>query len=139
MELLLNLIWLVIAVASFAIVLPRASARYAGARRKGYLVTVVMALVCVCALLFPIISVSDDLSIDREAIEELGSLRRSIVAAATQHDLAVVKQQDDALAIFTALTVAIALMAIARLEVRGVPAFAVILTHRSNPRSPPRV
>src|ERR1043165_6520479 len=55
-ELILNGIWLAVAVAAMVAV-PRSSKRGT------------IALVCVLALLFPIISASDDFSADRETLE----------------------------------------------------------------------
>ena len=76
MELALNLTWLLIAVAT-AVAFGVWSARLpddARARRVRW--SVGLALVCVVALLFPIISVTDDLAPDASALEEWSATRR---------------------------------------------------------------
>jgi peptidoglycan/LPS O-acetylase OafA/YrhL len=99
-ELILNLVWAAIAI--MAIVLaPRRDRR------------TLAALACVIALLFPIISVSDDLHADATLFETLA-------------------------AILSAVCVFFALVAMARVqpEPRIKPAFALIV--HADPRSPPR-
>jgi hypothetical protein len=76
MELVLNFSWLLIAVAT-AVAFGVWSARLpddSQARRMRW--SVGLALVCVVALLFPIISVTDDLSPDTSALEEWSAARR---------------------------------------------------------------
>jgi hypothetical protein len=87
MEVVLNLSWLVIAAIT-AVVFGVWSARQpdgAAARRLRW--SVGLALVCVVALLFPIISVTDDLAPDTAALEEWTSARRVAlqVIALAQH------------------------------------------------------
>jgi lipopolysaccharide export LptBFGC system permease protein LptF len=100
-ELLFNAVWLAIAAAAFMVV-PRRSSR------------ATIGIVCVLVLLFPIISVSDDLALDGNSLEE-------------------------ALAIIVCmLLLAVALIALARVEhVMAAPALILIATP-SDPRSPPR-
>ncbi|MEA2328714.1 MAG: hypothetical protein QOE68_3673 [Thermoanaerobaculia bacterium] len=100
-ELLLNAVWLAVVVAAFTVV-PRRSSR----------ATLVIA--CILVLLFPIISVSDDLALDGNSVEE-------------------------ALAIVVCmLLLVIALIALARVEhVLAAPAL-ILVTIPSDPRSPPR-
>jgi uncharacterized membrane protein YwaF len=100
-ELLLNSVWLAVVVAAFTVV-PRRSSR----------ATLVIA--CILVLLFPIISVSDDLALDGNSVEE-------------------------ALAIVVCmLLLVIALIALARVEhVLAAPAL-ILVTIPSDPRSPPR-
>jgi hypothetical protein len=101
-ELLLNGIWLSVAAAAMLIV-PRRS------------VKATIALGCVLALLFPIISVSDDFSADRATLERA------------------------ALAIVSTLLLAFAaLVPLGRLERRRERAALILLTTPSDPRSPPR-
>ncbi len=69
MELFLNLIWLAVALASaakFAV-----WSRTAG-RRRAFAVAV--ATVCILALAFPIISITDDLHMKRTVVEEARSI-----------------------------------------------------------------
>lgn len=99
MELTLNLIWLAIAVTAF-VVMPKRSAK------------VVLAVAIVVAILFPIISASDDIN----AIQTFND------AVAT-------------LAVTIVLT--IALLAIARLRAISLPRYAVLVATPSDPRSPP--
>jgi hypothetical protein len=101
-ELLLNSIWLALAVATF-IVVPRRS------------VQATVALLCVLALLFPIISASDDFSADRETLERA------------------------AVAIVSVLSLMFcALVALGRLERREERFALVHVATPSDPRSPPR-
>jgi hypothetical protein len=99
MELTLNLIWVMTAAAAFVVV-PRRSVR------------VTIALVCGLALLFPIISASDDLN-------------------------AVRTFNDAAAAIVVTVVLLLALVAIARIRATSAPLYAVHLATPSDPRSPP--
>jgi hypothetical protein len=101
MELFLNLIWLAISSAALMLA-PQRSSR------------VTLALICVAAVLFPIVSLSDDLYLDRDSLEQ-------------------------ALAVIVAVMVlVIALVPIARLGRSRTLAPAVALVVASDPRSPPR-
>jgi hypothetical protein len=99
-ELILNLLWAAIAI--IAVVLAPRRDRHT-----------LVALTCIIALLFPIISVSDDLHADATLFETLA-------------------------AILAAVCVFFALVAMARVyvEPRIKPAFALIV--HADPRSPPR-
>ena len=98
----LNLLWLVVAAATMLIV-PRRS-RHA-----------TIALGCVLALLFPIISASDDFSADRETLDRA------------------------AVAIVSAVLLAFAaLVPLGRLEGRRQRVAVVLVATPSDPRSPPR-
>ncbi|HYS55583.1 MAG TPA: hypothetical protein VER58_17630 [Thermoanaerobaculia bacterium] len=66
MELLLNLIWLAIAVAGFTLV----------PKRSGQ---VWLVLACVAVLLFPIISASDDLNADRTFNDAVAAIVEAVV------------------------------------------------------------
>lgn len=101
MELLLNVVWLAIVAGAFTVV-PRRSSR------------ATLGLACVLVLLFPIISVSDDLAYDGNTLEE-------------------------ALAIIVSFLILVAgFIAIARVE-ETIPTPALILIATpSDPRSPPR-
>ncbi|HEV7485439.1 MAG TPA: hypothetical protein VGQ65_07120 [Thermoanaerobaculia bacterium] len=100
-ELLLNAIWLAIVAAAFLVV-PRRSSR------------ATLGIACILVLLFPIISVSDDLALDSNSLEE-------------------------ALAIIVCtLLLAVALIALSRVEhVIAAPAL-ILVAIPSDPRSPPR-
>jgi hypothetical protein len=70
MELLLNLLWLVIAAGAVATYLrekPAACSRF----RLG-----LGALMCICALLLPAISITDDLHFDAFAVEDSSSIKK---------------------------------------------------------------
>jgi hypothetical protein len=101
MELLLNVVWLAIVAGAFTVV-PRRSSR------------ATLGLACILVLLFPIISVSDDLAYDGNTLEE-------------------------ALAIIVSFLILVAgFIAIARVEeILPTPALILIATP-SDPRSPPR-
>jgi hypothetical protein len=104
-ELLLNLVWFGIAAAAFLLVLPSALAR------RGTQATA--ALLCCAALLFPIISVSDDLSGDRDTYETFA-------------------------AVLVAIAFIIGLIAIARVASHADLRVAFVLAKHADPRSPPR-
>jgi hypothetical protein len=99
MELTLNLIWLAIAVAAFMLA-PRRSRH------------TTIALACVLALLFPIISATDDFNTD-------------------------ITFNDAAAAIVVTVVLCMALMAIARVRASNAPVYIVHLATPSDPRSPP--
>lgn len=101
-ELLFNGIWLLVAIAAL-IAVPRRS-RHA-----------TVALICVLALLFPIISVSDDFSADRETLE------RAAVAI-----------------VVTLLLAFVALVALGRIERERERVVLIHVATPSDPRSPPR-
>jgi hypothetical protein len=67
MELLLNLIWIALAIGSFAIFMRRQD-RYRS--RHAHYWTSMFALACILLLLFPIISASDDLHPTQALAEE---------------------------------------------------------------------
>jgi uncharacterized membrane protein len=99
MELTLNLIWMAIAATAF-VAAPRRSMR------------VSIALVCGLALLFPIISASDDMNADR-----------------TFNDVSA--------AIVMAIVLMLLLVALARIRATSAPLYVVHLATPSDPRSPP--
>ena len=99
MELLLNLAWLLVAVAGFALA-PKRSGR------------VWLVVACAAALLFPIISASDDLNADRTF-------------------------NDAAAAIVVSIVLYVAFVAVGRLRSLPSTAFAVHIVSPSDPRSPP--
>lgn len=101
LELFLNLTWLFIAAA--------ATVRFAlwsnGQTRKRQRV-VCLAMICAIALLFPIISVTDDLHSDAAVLEETSTIRR---AAAVVHDAFVAVVIDTLLPIDASHAVAVVL------------------------------
>src|SRR3954467_9493501 len=100
-ELLFNAVWLAVVAAAFPGVPGRSSRATLG-------------IACVLVLLFPIISVSDDLALDGNSLEEA---------------LAVVVSM---------LLLAVGLIALARVEhVLAAPAL-ILVAIPSDPRSPPR-
>ncbi len=100
-EVALNAFWLALVAGAFTVI-PRRSGR----------ATIGMA--CILVLLFPIISVSDDLALDSNSLEEA---------------LAI---------IVTFLILVIGLVALSRVErVLASPALILVVTP-SDPRSPPR-
>jgi hypothetical protein len=100
MEMILNVVWLVVSVGLFATIRPK--------QRH-----VQIALLCAIALLFPIISASDDLSADRDTLDAVALLAPLLVVIA-------------------------ALIALALLEPPRVTWRRILLPVQSDPRSPPR-
>ena len=78
MELLLNLIWVALAIGSFAIFMRRRIAPQASRS-----ITLYVALACMLLLLFPIISASDDLHPSQALMED--ATRRVLHLASPQH------------------------------------------------------
>ena len=100
-ELVLNAVWLAVVAGAFTVI-PRRSSR------------VTLAVACILALLFPIISVSDDLALDGNSLEE-------------------------ALAIIVSLLVLVAsFIAVARVEHELTAPALILVAIPSDPRSPPR-
>ena len=118
-ELTMNLIWAAVAFAAFAFVLPRTRQRWAAS----------IALSCILVLLFPIISVSDDLSAQWEAIDEATAVRRG-------HHVSHLSPVPAVLAPAAIFVVNLALLGATECHV--VPTASVLFAVRNSPRSPPR-
>jgi hypothetical protein len=100
-ELVLNAVWLVVVVSAFALI-PRRSTR------------AMLGVACVLVLLFPVISVSDDLALDGNSLEQ-------------------------AMAIVVAILVLVTgLIAISRVESQRLRPSLILIATPSDPRSPPR-
>jgi hypothetical protein len=100
MESLLNLTWIAVAAGLLAAVRPK----------RGQ---ILVAVLCAVALLFPIISASDDFAADRGALRDAAVLAALSIIVAT-------------------------LMALALLESPRVTWRRILLPVKSDPRSPPR-
>jgi len=99
-ELVLNAVWLAVVAVAFTVI-PRRSSR------------VTIAVACILALLFPIISVSDDLALDGNSLEE-------------------------ALAIIVTLLILVAgFIALARVQHELSAPALILVAIPSDPRSPP--
>jgi hypothetical protein len=73
MELVLNLAWLIIAVASYALLAQRLASLDAGHLCGSSRCHCIVALSCALAILFPVISLTDDLNEMQAAVEEPSS------------------------------------------------------------------
>lgn len=124
MELVLNLIWLFLGATAFAFVLGGETERHVTLRR---LAVVTMVLVCLLALLFPIISMSDDFA-DRVALEE-SSIRK---ANPDKHLVPVAEPTEQ-------IVLAISLTATGCVETLAAPIQRTYFDCLSDPRSPPRL
>jgi hypothetical protein len=78
MELLLNALWLAVALVAFG----RLAAWSRTERNRRCVAAAAVATVCIVALLFPIISITDDLTESVAAVEETIVARRVMDAAA---------------------------------------------------------
>lgn len=126
-EIVLNFAWLLIAFAISAAFLPRNRGRIAA----------VVAVSCLIALLFPIVSISDDLSPVRDAVEECGGVRRCLLSAGSCAATGV-HQVGPLLAVAaSASTLPILLTVLDGVEVIDATAHSPLLAARTNPRSPP--
>ena len=81
MELFLNIVWLSVAGGIFAAFAAWAAGQPQGAVSRYRHFTIAIALGCVAAILFPIISMSDDLATAPAAVEAWNSMRRSALIA----------------------------------------------------------
>jgi hypothetical protein len=100
-ELVLNAVWLAVVAGAFTVI-PRRSSR------------VTLGIACILVLLFPIISVSDDLALDSNSLEE-------------------------ALAIIVTMLVLVAgFIAFSRVQHELSEPPLILVTIPSDPRSPPR-
>jgi hypothetical protein len=80
MELLLNLVWLAVALGAFARVAAWARRQPDTAAGRRRVAAVVLATGCAVALLFPIISITDDLQTSAAVVEESIAVRRVAMA-----------------------------------------------------------
>ena len=69
MEVLLNTIWFLLAMGAFLFWRPSRLSGYSAGHRESPLCGI-MALACVLVLLFPVISLTDDLHVEQVALEE---------------------------------------------------------------------
>src|SRR5580658_4018942 len=91
MELLLNLVWLLLALPAYWLWRLDAGAR--AARRVSSL-QCLLALGCVLVLLFPVISASDDLHAMRTEMEESSTSKRTVrLASGEKHSAGVNRMQ----------------------------------------------
>jgi hypothetical protein len=126
MELLLNLVWLIGSLIALGMVIRHAR----DAQRPALMI---LATVCILCLLFPIISISDDLSPDLEAIEESISIRRVVTALYVHsHELPAVAFA------FLAILALFSLSFFAFVETHVQTSRTLFLTPQTTPRAPPR-
>ncbi|HYM59771.1 MAG TPA: hypothetical protein VEZ11_02635 [Thermoanaerobaculia bacterium] len=137
MELFLNILWLAISIAGF-VWFARQERLGSTFQRRVLLLSGVFALTCVAALLFPIISVTDDLHSDATCAEEWsrGSRGRGVRAASqpgTTHGVA------DAPASLVSSVPApdILLTFLYRVSPEPQSRQLVLIADRAAPRSPP--
>jgi hypothetical protein len=135
MEQLLNSVWVAVAAAAFVVAVPRALWRDA---QRHPVRKVLLALVCALALLFPIISVSDDLRLDNQALEEwTGGKHVRLTVANASHQLVSASGTDVPIALSAVVALAFGLVLLARLQTAGAPTHVAFSADRANPRSPP--
>jgi len=85
MELTLNLIWAIIAAASYVLLFRRFAIRDAGNARGPSRAQCVIALTCFLAILFPVISLTDDLHEMQATAEEASSSGLAIKKCVAGH------------------------------------------------------
>ncbi len=98
MELLLNFVWLALAMAALAIWVV-APVSGSGRRREFYCGIIILA--CVMVLLFPVISANDDLWGAQLAIEDSPAAKAKLNSAAGQFAPALVTQAQHVVPVFT--------------------------------------
>ncbi len=72
MELLLNLVWLLLALPAFLVWRGRTASRTSGSLQS------LLTLACLLTILFPVISASDDLRVMRSEVEESSVTKRTL-------------------------------------------------------------
>lgn len=89
MELALNLVWAVIAVVSYSLLFCYDASRGTKFNRRPSRSQSVVALTCVLAIVFPIISLSDDLQEMQATLEETSTsvlaIKKSVVTLSLDH------------------------------------------------------
>ena len=85
MELILNLLWLLTALGAFAWWKPQLARAGRKARRGYQALSPFLALACALAVLFPAISVTDDLHPQLAVIEDSSASRRSVASVGGSH------------------------------------------------------
>lgn len=85
MEALLNVLWLVIAVLAFAGWKHQLVPSSGKTRRRHQVLGPFLALTCALAILFPAISVTDDLHPALFVVDDAAASRRGVTAAADSH------------------------------------------------------
>lgn len=103
MELLLNLVWLMLALPAYWIW--RREARSACEGNAGKSVRSVLVLTCILMLLFPVISATDDLHFIRPEMEESTSSKRTLKQAADDKAPSSLKVAASPLAVSAEITV----------------------------------
>ncbi len=128
MELLLNLAWLLLLAP--ACVLWRRRARHT----SGTLA--LLTLACLLLILFPVISVSDDLSLMRAEMEDLSGPERQVSAASGKHQT-VNHLVFDAVYLLTAMYSNLESRWPYQLDPPATARQSCFLVHAAAPRSPP--
>jgi hypothetical protein len=91
MELALNLAWFIIAVAGYALLFQRLASRGTGLARGLSHCQCIVALTCVLAILFPVISLTDDLHEMQATVEELSSSSIVVKRCGANHSLTPIR------------------------------------------------
>lgn len=104
MELTLNLIWAVIAAASYALLFRRLVIRDPGNARRLNRSQCIIALTCVLAILFPVISLTDDLHEMQATAEEASPSGLVMKKCVAGHSTTPAQSLHQAARIFTPFT-----------------------------------
>jgi hypothetical protein len=138
MEQFLNLAWLAMAIGLFSAAIPCARRRQAaGEAPTGHLSLVFVAVLCAAGLLFPIISVTDDLQFDVQALEEWTGRRIQIVSVHSSHHDSFTGTRETPILLSAIVALAFVLTLLALVQTAGVPTHVELLADCANPRSPP--
>ena len=101
MELALNLAWLVIAVASYSLLALQLSNRDAARSRAPSRCQCIVSLTCALVILFPIISLTDDLHEMQATVEEASSSRVVMKRCGVNHSLTPTRTPHQLLCVFS--------------------------------------
>lgn len=138
MELTLNLVWLLISVASFAYAARRAFKLAPGIRRRQFVFQGSLALAFALVLLFPVISITDDLHSESFVAEEWNATRRSWTAFSAAHVLLYYGTQSvPAAVLVTPLFSVRCLVFLCQIEPSTPFLSTLVSVDTSGPRSPP--
>jgi hypothetical protein len=110
-EIVLNAVWFILAVASFALLFRSFANRSAEHSRGPSRLQCVIALGCILAILFPVISLTDDLHDMQVAVEDPSSSGVTVKKIGVNRHVTPIRAQNQSLFLVFFLDVTIALAA----------------------------
>jgi hypothetical protein len=137
-ELVLNALWFILAVASFALLFRGFANHNAEHSRGPSRFQCVVALGCVLAILFPVISLTDDLHDMQAAVEDPSSPGVTVKKFGVNRQVTPIRAQHQLLFIVSLLDVTIGLAALGNTSTRRTVLLSSGLSLNLFGRAPPR-